>query len=113
MGNHIILVKVNELLYQLTQACKYSQLDSNFAEALNQLSIKVEAIMPVIQKYREAGRGQSPNVCLWDDFLFRVMLFMKTLKTVNHIGGWKDYHLLEQHWSQSCMFLIGMLMEDT
>ncbi len=93
MGNHTILVKVNELLYQHTQACKDSQLDSDFAETLDQLIIEVEAIMPVIKKYTEAGRSQSPNVCLLDDFLFRVMLFIKTLIAVNHIGDWKDYHL--------------------
>ncbi len=64
MGNHIILVKVKELLYQHTHACKDSQLDSDFAEAMDQLNIEVEAIMPVIQKYREAGRSQSPHFCV-------------------------------------------------
>ncbi len=79
-------------IYQHTQACKNSQLDSDFAEAMDQL---------IIQKYREEGRSQSPNVYLWDDILFRVMLLIKTLIAVNHIGDWKDYYLLEQHWSQS------------
>ncbi len=48
MGNHTILVKVKELLCQHTQACKYSQLGSDFAEVMDQWNIEVEAIMPVI-----------------------------------------------------------------
>ncbi len=45
-------------IYQPTQACKDSQLDSDLGEAIDQLNIEVEAIMRVIQKYREAGRSQ-------------------------------------------------------
>ncbi len=85
MGNHIILVKIKELVFQHTQPCNDSQMDSGVAEEMDQLNIEVEAIMPLIQKYKEIGRSQSPNLRLWDDFLLRVMLLFKTLITANHI----------------------------
>ncbi len=57
-------VKVTELLYQLSQACKDSQTDSDIGEVMDQLNTEVEAIMPLIQKYKEDGRSQSPNICV-------------------------------------------------
>ncbi len=64
MGNQTIPVKVTELLYQLSQACKDSQTDRYTGEVMDQLNTEVEAIMPLIQKYKEDGRTQSSNFCV-------------------------------------------------
>ncbi len=53
MVNQTIPVMVTELLYQLSQACKDSQTDRDTSEAMYQLCTEVEAIMPLIQKYKE------------------------------------------------------------
>ncbi len=45
----------------------------------------------IIQKYREVGSSQLPNVCLWDDFPFRVMLLSKKIIAALHIGRWQAY----------------------
>ncbi len=86
-------VKVTELLYQLSQECKDSQNDRYIGEVMDQLNTEVEAIMPLIQKYKEDVRSQSPNICVWDDFLFSLMLLFTKQITVIHIRNWEALQL--------------------
>ena len=58
---------------------------------MDQLNIEAEAILHLIQKFREEGRNQSPMFCLWDDFLFRVMLLFRKVIAAIHIGDWGAY----------------------
>ncbi len=90
-GNQTIPVKVTELLYQLSQACKDSQTNRDTGEVMDQLNTEMEAIMPLIQKYKEEGRSQSPNFCVWDSFLFSIMLLVKKIIAVLHMGNWEAF----------------------
>jgi hypothetical protein len=58
-------------------------------EKLEHLSMLLATdILPLMEQFRSEGRATSPTFLLWDDFLYRVMMPIKTFITSTRNGQW-------------------------
>jgi hypothetical protein len=48
-------------------------------------------IHPLMEQFRSEGRATSPTFLLWDDFLYRVMMPIKTFIRPTRNGQWVTY----------------------
>ena len=51
----------------------------------------------ILQEFRDHGRSNSPTFSKWDDFVFRVMLLIKTFIASTRNGQWETYQSSKAH----------------